>query len=213
MSNVLRHLSLQKKLIAAMGAALLLFVLVSSVLSVWLMGQTLRERVERHELPAVVNAIRNDVQHHIGEPLARAQSMASNQYLLDWEAGGLAEDGLPAWQRYAARLKQDSRAAAIFWVSASTGRYFNEQGQVRQLQRGAEADRWFYEFVDSGKPYTLDIDRNNETGTFMLFINTRFDAGNGQVGVTGPGAGRRQPDRAHAQLPSGPVGRSVSGAA
>lgn len=183
----LNRLSIQKKLILSLASCLVIFLLVSVVLSSIITGNSIRNRVTAHELPAVVGEIRNDILRQIGEPLAISQSIANNSYLLEWEAAGLPDDGAAAWQRYAKNIKDKSKAAAIFWVSGETGKYYTDAGLTRTLSKSAAGDQWFYGFLSSGKPYTLDIDKDNGSGNYMLFINVRFDTGAGKQGVAGVG--------------------------
>jgi len=63
---------------------------------------------------------------------AASRAAADNSYLLKWEADGLNDDGIDAWKAYAQRVKQQQRAATVFWVSQATGKYFSDAGLVRQ---------------------------------------------------------------------------------
>ena len=108
----LRKLTVRKRLILAMGLSILIFVLISTALSVILTGDNLKERAVNQELPAAVGEIRNDILRQIGGPLALTQGMAGNTMLLDWEEKGLSDDGMAAWQKYAQRLKADAKAAS-----------------------------------------------------------------------------------------------------
>ncbi|WP_077036161.1 methyl-accepting chemotaxis protein [Pelomonas sp. KK5] len=179
-----RRLSIQSKLVASLGLCLLVFVLISGGLSNWLIGRAVRERVVGDELPNAVNAIRADVQRQLAVPLAAALAMARNSYVLQWESEGEPDAGMAAWQSYANAVKAQHRAAAVFWVSKGTGNYLGETGVQRKL---SDKDQWFYGFLDGGKPYTLDIDREVSNGVYMMFINARFDAPGGKPGVTGVG--------------------------
>ncbi|MEO5738762.1 MAG: methyl-accepting chemotaxis protein, partial [Variovorax sp.] len=67
---LLRHMSIQKKLMLSMAACLLLFLAISSTLSVTMTGAGIRERVVSQELPAVVGEIGNDIRRQIAVPLA-----------------------------------------------------------------------------------------------------------------------------------------------
>jgi methyl-accepting chemotaxis protein len=185
--NVLRNFSIQKKLILSLVLCLLLFLAISSTLSIVMTGQSIRTRVVDQELPAVVGEIRNDILHQIGEPLAISQGIANNSFLLDWEAAGLPDTGLDAWQRYATKIKTKSKASTVFWVSGETGKYFTDAGLNRTLDKASPGDQWFYGFLAGGKPYTLDIDKDAGANNYMLFINMRFDAGQGKQGVAGLG--------------------------
>ena len=80
--QALRKLSIRNKLMASMAACLLLFAAISTVLGFVLTGASLRERVVGLELPAVVGEIRNDILRQISAPLAMAQGLAANSFLL-----------------------------------------------------------------------------------------------------------------------------------
>ncbi|PRC91318.1 methyl-accepting chemotaxis protein [Solimicrobium silvestre] len=184
--NIWQRLSIQKKLLLSMAFCLLLFLIISSALSIIMTGEGIRERVTTQELPAVVGEIRNDILRQIGEPMAISSSIANNTYLLDWEVAGLGDDGLAGWKRYATKLKEQSHAATVFWISEGTGKYFTEAGLNRTLDKSSDVNQWFYSFLASGKPYTLNIDKDVASGSYMLFVDTRFDA-QGKHGVSGLG--------------------------
>ncbi|MEJ7806766.1 MAG: methyl-accepting chemotaxis protein, partial [Telluria sp.] len=84
--TLLRNLSIQKKLMLSMAACLLLFVAISSTLSIVMTGKGIRERVVTQELPAVVGEIRNDILRQIAFPLATSLAVANNSYVHAWEA-------------------------------------------------------------------------------------------------------------------------------
>jgi methyl-accepting chemotaxis protein len=183
----LRHVSIQKKLMLSMAGCLLVFLAISSTIGVSMTSKGIRERVVEQELPAVVGEIRNDILRQIAAPLATSLAIANNAYLHTWEAEGLADAGLPAWQAYAGMLKNKNKAATVFWVSESTGKYMTEQGLNRTLAKEAASDQWFYSFLAAGKPYTLDLDKDVGSNEVMLFINVRSEAGPGKLAVTGLG--------------------------
>nr|WP_315484633.1 methyl-accepting chemotaxis protein [uncultured Undibacterium sp.] len=185
--NLISNLSIRKKLLAGMTACLLLFLVISTSLSFILIGNTARERAVEQELPAVVGEIRNDILRQIGAPLATSKGIANNTFLQDWEANGLSEEGTSAWQRYAQNLQSKTQAASVFWVSGDTGKYYTHKGLERTLSKTDSSDKWFFDLMASSKPYTLDIDKDKGGDSYMLFINARFDAGNGKAGYAGIG--------------------------
>jgi methyl-accepting chemotaxis protein len=170
-----------------MALCLLLYAIISATLSVILTGKGARERVVEQELPAVVGEIRNDILRQIGDPLAMSRSIAQNSFLLDWEAQGLPDTGVDAWQRYARQIKDKNKAATVFWVSGATGKYFTDAGLNRTLDKNAPSDQWLYSFLSGGKPYTFDIDKDAGANSYMLFINMRADAGPDKPVVAGLG--------------------------
>jgi methyl-accepting chemotaxis protein len=187
MSNWLKRLSIRNKLLLSMAFCLLLFLAISATLSVVMTGNTIRQRVITQELPAEVGEIRNDIQRQISVPLATARSIAANTFLLNWEKAGLPDDGLPAWRSYAENVRKLTGAATVSWVSAATGKYYDHSGYKRTLEKGASGDQWFYGFLATGTPYTLNLDKEKGYDTYSVFVNVRFDAGDGKIGTTSVG--------------------------
>ncbi len=185
--NKLRNLSIQKKLLLSLASCLLLFLVISSTLSIMMTGNGIRDRVIGIELPAEVGEIRNDVLRQIGLPLATSLAIANNTYLHAWEAEGLPDSGLPQWQEYAKRMKESNKAVAVFWVSEANGKYLTDKGLDRTVNKAAAGDQWFYGFLASGKPYTMELDKDINSNSVMLFINVRFQTPKGSAGVAGLG--------------------------
>ncbi|MTW08990.1 HAMP domain-containing protein [Pseudoduganella eburnea] len=185
--ELLRRLSIRHKLLLSMGLCLLLFIIISSTLSIMKTSQAARERVLGHELPAQVAAIRNDVLRQIATPLAVSQTLANNTFLHAWEEAGVPEEGVAAWSAQAKNLKSKNNAATVFWVSRSTGKYFTDKGYDRTLNEKAASDQWFYGFLSGSSPYQLDIDKDVSADSYMLFINTRVQTAGGKQAVAGLG--------------------------
>ncbi|GMG92477.1 methyl-accepting chemotaxis protein [Cupriavidus metallidurans] len=185
--RLLRGMTIQRKLILSTITCLLLVVTMTAMLILWQISKGLQERVVDLELPAIVGEIRNDMLHQIARPLAAAQAMAGNTMLRDWESNGLAEDYVPTWRRYAAEVKSRNQADAVFWVSASQGKYLTEKGVDRTVQADSAGDKWLFDFLSRGKPYELSLDKDRDSDSYMLFINARAEAGNGKLAVAGLG--------------------------
>lgn len=186
-ASLFRRASIKKKLMLSMAACLLLFLLISSALSVMLTSRSLRDRAVKQELPAVVGEIRNDVLRQINVPLTASLAIAGNVYLHAWEREGLPDTGLDAWRAYAARVKTDSQAATVFWASPSTLKFMDETGLGYMLEKNNSRDAWLGGFLASGRPYELNMNPDPKTGELKLFINTRADAGDGKLAVAGLG--------------------------
>ncbi|WP_166890214.1 methyl-accepting chemotaxis protein [Massilia sp. CCM 8734] len=184
--TLLRHLSIQKKLMLSMAACLLLFVVISSTLSITMTSRGIRERVVEQELPSVVGEIRNDVLRQISVPLGASLALANNTYIHAWEGEGLPDAGIDAWKAYAESVKAKNKAVTVFWVSKATGKYMSEQGLTRTIDKEGGNDQWFHGFLAEGKPYTLVLNKEGASD-IMLFINVRADAGPGKLGVAGVG--------------------------
>ena len=185
--HFLRRLSIQKKLMLSMGFCLLLFMAISSFLSVRMSSDYVRERVVSQELPAQVGEIRNDVLRQISQPLSVVQTMANDTYLQDWEDAGLPDEGIASFQRYATAIKTKNKAASINWASGNTGKYFTTDGLLRTLDKNAASDQWFYGLLAGDKAYTLDIDKAVDSNSIMLYLNARGKTAGGKPYAAGLG--------------------------
>jgi len=185
--ELLHRLSIRHKLLLSMGLCLLLFIIISSTLSIMKTSAAARERVLGHELPAQVAAIRNDVLRQIATPLAVSQTLANNTFLHAWEDAGVPEEGVAAWITEAKNLKAKNNAATVFWVSRATGKYFGDKGYDRTLNEKAASDQWFYSFLSGSSAYQLDIDKDVSADSYMLFINTRVQTAGGKQAAAGLG--------------------------
>ncbi|RQM59769.1 HAMP domain-containing protein [Burkholderia vietnamiensis] len=170
----------------AMTASVLMFVIVSTTLSVALTGASLKERAREQDLPTALGEIRSEVLRQIAAPVALTRSLATNEYILNWEEQGLPEQGAAAWKTYAQTLKNESHAATIAWVSEKTGKYLDENGFSRTVQRSDATDNWFYDFLSKGKQLEIKLGKDKASSVYNLFIDARFDV-NGKIGVAALG--------------------------
>lgn len=182
-SRLVRRWSIKTKLMLGMAACLLLFIVISAVLSASLTGKSMRARVVDQELPAVVGEIRNDVLRQISGPLTASLGIAGNTYVHAWERAGLDDAGLEAWRAYAGRMKAESKAATVFWASPSTLKFMDETGLSYMLEKDNPRDAWMSKFLAGGQAYELNMNADPKTGELKLFINTRADAGDGKLAV------------------------------
>jgi methyl-accepting chemotaxis protein len=182
-----RQLGIRSKLMLSMGVCLLVFIAISSTLSISMTSAQMRERVVENELPAQVSAIRNDIQRQIAEPAAISQTLANNTFLQAWEDAGNPDDGLAAWTAQSRRLFDANHAATVLWVSDTTSKYFTEKGLDRTIDKKSDKDAWFKKFLDSGVSYSLNLDKDGTTGVYMLFIDARVQTPGGKLAVAGLG--------------------------
>eukprot|EP01034_Spumella_vulgaris_P040671 gene40671-50323_t len=77
---LLSRLSIKNKLMLSMGLCLLLFIVISSTLSILMSSSNSRERVVEQELPAQIGEIRNDILRQITQPLSVSLTTANNTF-------------------------------------------------------------------------------------------------------------------------------------
>jgi methyl-accepting chemotaxis protein len=186
-SRLLSRFSIKTKLMLSMAACLLLFLLISSTLSVALTGKGLRKRAVEQELPAVVGSIRNDILRQIGGPVSASLAVANNTFLQAWERDGLPDSGMDAWRAYATKMKGVYHADSVFWASPNSMQFITEAGLGHAMEKTAARDQWLAAFLATGRSHELNLDPDAKTGEMMLFINARVDAGDGKLAAAGLG--------------------------
>ncbi|MEG0967287.1 MAG: methyl-accepting chemotaxis protein [Pseudomonas sp.] len=179
--------SIQWQLIASMGAALLVSILiVVGIYSVAVNRLTERYLIDT-ALPASIEAIRNDIERMMSRPLTAAADIANNTLLRDWLAADEDSAKAPQFIEYLEALRQKNQAFTALFAATESNHYYNEKGLDRTLSRSNPADKWFYGFIDSGKPRLLNIDTDGSTGELALFIDYRVEKAGKLVGIAGLG--------------------------
>ncbi|WP_269533004.1 methyl-accepting chemotaxis protein [Chitinimonas sp. BJYL2] len=179
--------SVQKKILVSVALILLASLLTVGLVSARLFKTALTERLEQYELVRTVEAIRNELDKSVSVPLSQAQQLAANTFVLDWMAAGEPAEGVPLWQRYAKRLKEQSGAAMVSWTSETTRNYYNdEKGVARQVDPDG-ADGWFKAFLASGQSHGFNLGAEPGKPNVMMFINTLAKDDKGQRAVASLG--------------------------
>lgn len=181
------HIPLKRKLLLAMAGALLISMTLSTIMTGMLIKNSTVERISSSEIPATLTGVAAQVALEIETRLAVARTMAGNVFVKRWLQQGENERQHTTLTTYLQQLKQDEQAITAFLVSGDSGNYYTENGLARRLN--PTKDDWFYQFINSGKNYSLDLDIDDTTKVPTLFINYRIQ---GQQAITGIGLEIRQ---------------------
>lgn len=176
------QLPLKRKLLFAMAGALFISITLSTILTTVLVRSNTVERISEAEIPATLSAVSAQVAREIETRLAVASTMAVNVPVNNWLKDGEDESQRAQVVRYLNDVLQQESALTTFLVSGESRNYYTRDGLVRQLDPAK--DGWFYDFVNSGKPYSLDLDIDDTNQVPTLFINYRIS---GQQAITGIG--------------------------
>ncbi len=179
--------SIQWKLIASMGAALLASILVVVAIYTLAVNRLTERYLVETALPASIEAIRNDIERMLGQPLTAAADIASNTLLRDWLAEGEDVSQRAHFTEYLDALRQRNKAFTALFASTVSNHYYNEKGLDRTLRRDNPADSWFFRFTDSGDERMLNIDVDGSSGEVALFIDYRVEKDGKLVGIAGLG--------------------------
>ena len=97
MIDTIKHLPIGRKLMASFALCLLLFALIASVVSVWLVEKEVERRATEEELPRLVEGIRSDVQRQLAPAIASSLALADNTFMAHWDRAGMPEGGRASW--------------------------------------------------------------------------------------------------------------------
>lgn len=163
--------SVRKKILVSVALVIVASLLITGLLSAHMFKTALTDRLENYELVRTVESIRNDLDKSVSVPLENARQLGANTFVLDWMAAGEPAEGIPAWQKYASRLKQTSGAMAVSWISEPTLHYYdNEKGLARQVDPNGN-DPWFKAFLASGKASEFNLGIEEGKPNVLMFIN------------------------------------------
>jgi methyl-accepting chemotaxis protein len=136
--------------------------------------------------------MRNDIERILVQPLTAAKDIASNSMVRDWLAGGEDSARTTTFATYLEGIRAEHKAFTALIVGTASNHYITEKGLDRTLSRSNPKDAWFYAFLDSNQPRTLNIDNDTATGELALFIDLKVEQAGKVVGVAGLGLSMKE---------------------
>ncbi|NWA29272.1 methyl-accepting chemotaxis protein [Pseudomonas gingeri] len=179
--------SIQWQLILGMGSALLVSILIVVGIYTAVVNRLTRNYLIDQALPSSIEATRNDIERILVQPLTAARDIAANRQVRDWLAAGEDSGQSASFVGYLDGIRSEHQAFTALIAGAESSHYYTEKGLERTLSRTNPADSWFYAFLDSGKPSTLNIDTDTGSGELTLFIDLRIEQAGKTLGVAGLG--------------------------
>nr|WP_095078082.1 methyl-accepting chemotaxis protein [Pseudomonas sp. Irchel s3h17] len=184
--------SIQWQLILSMGTALLVSILIVVGIYTLVVNNLAQRYLVEQALPSSIEAMRNDIERILVQPLTAAKDIASNSMVRDWLAEGESSARTATFAQYLEGIRAEHKAFTALIIGAASNHYITEKGLDRTLSRSNPADAWFYSFMDSNQPRTLNIDNDTATGELALFIDLKVEQGGKVVGVAGLGLSMKE---------------------
>lgn len=137
--------------------------------------------------------IYSEIDGELTKPIFVAQTMANDSFLKEWlyeeKREPVNEVNSKKLQEYLYTYKQKYQYDAVYMISASSSIYYYFDGVNKVVSPENEHDQWYYNFLEDGVPYRLNIDwdevGNNE---LTVFVDCRVESADGELlGVTGVG--------------------------
>ncbi|RON15314.1 chemotaxis protein [Pseudomonas frederiksbergensis] len=184
--------SIQWQLILSMGTALLVSILIVVGVYTLVVNRLAQRYLVEQALPSSIEAMRNDIERILVQPLTAAKDIASNSMVRDWLVGGENNAQTAAFVQYLEGIRAEHKAFTALIIGAASSHYITEKGLDRTLSRSNPNDAWFYSFLDSNQPRTLNIDNDTATGELALFIDLKVEQAGKVVGVAGLGLSMKE---------------------
>ncbi|KQV19930.1 chemotaxis protein [Pseudomonas sp. Root329] len=184
--------SIQWQLILSMGTALLVSILIVVGIYTLVVNRLAERYLVEQALPSSIEAMRNDIERILVQPLTAAKDIASNSMVRDWLVGGENSAQTNTFVTYLEGIRSEHKAFTAIIVGTASNHYFTEKGLDRTLSRSNPKDAWFYAFLDSNQPRTLNIDNDTATGELALFIDFKVEQAGKVVGVAGLGLSMKE---------------------
>ncbi|MBO6069858.1 MAG: methyl-accepting chemotaxis protein [Succinivibrionaceae bacterium] len=181
--------SITNKLVLISITAVASVVAVVIALS-YINSSTLLENKVRNEiLPARIQAITAELQKELQPLLTMSIGMSSDLEKMPQVNTGVAtaEDDQKIVE-YLTSVKNAYNTSAAFFASSISERYYVYTRFLKVLSKDNEKDRWFYDLIESRKPYLFNLDLDENTGMLSVFLNYMVKDHNGRLlGVAGVG--------------------------
>lgn len=132
----------------------------------------------------------NQISSIFARPVGAALTMANDSLLKEFLQ---KEQNSSAWRadmrEYLIGYQQQSNYDSVFLVSAATNQYYHYDDNSRVLQKENFEDEWYYNFLQSDAPYSLNVDNDQSSNNNMtVFVNCKIKNDDGKIlGVVGVG--------------------------
>ncbi len=155
--------------------------------------QTLAEEYLENILSIADMDISKQIESSMTKPVMVSKTMANDEFLKKWFAYEQENQNSEAYMKqlysYLGAYKEKYGYTTVFCVSAETGNYYYQDGLNKKLSESDKHDIWYYNFIESGHEYDLQIDTNEaDDNVVTSFVNFRMEDDNGKLlGVIGVG--------------------------
>ena len=181
------HSSGRFRLIVIVSAILVVAFVSVSVFNYNTAKKSINDEIRTSSLPLLRENIYSEIQNDFIPAVNISSMMATDSFLKNWALAG--EKDPDAIIQYLDEIHRQYGYFSTFFVSAETKNYYHHTGILKRISPEDDHDVWFYNFVDSGKRYELDVDTDEASmNKLTIFINFRVEDYDGDLlGVAGVG--------------------------
>ncbi|CAG8868509.1 hypothetical protein PS861_02471 [Pseudomonas fluorescens] len=122
--------SIQWQLILSMGTALLVSILIVVGIYTLVVNRLAQSYLVEQALPSSIEAMRNDIERILVQPLTAAKDIASNSMVRDWLAGGEDSAQAGTFTTYLEGVRAEHKAFTAIIVGTASNHYFTEKAWI-----------------------------------------------------------------------------------
>ncbi len=187
---------MKKHMLLSCTMIIIFITVVSFVCMVYRNTKAYQELAEKH-LENVLSLAGADIlkriENSMTKPVMVSKTMANDEFLKNWLKD---EPNNSHRQAYLKQLYDYLKAyqlkygyTTVFCVSEQTGNYYYQDGLNKVISKTDKHDVWYYNFIESGNEYDLQVDTNEVSGNSVtVFVNFRMENDDGSLlGVIGVG--------------------------
>ncbi|MEW6981524.1 methyl-accepting chemotaxis protein [Colwelliaceae bacterium 6471] len=198
-----KNLSIKNGLIYVITASLITLSLLSIALNNTIFSNLFEQNIEQDILPNQLAKVEHRIREQLSPALELSKGITQNKYLLDWAIAGEPEEGQQQVIDFLAHMQKENNAFTVFWVSNITNDYYTPTGNSRKVNQ--QSDAWFYEFINSDKPFEIAFDIEKGTTKLAAFVNYRVKYEGRNLAIAGLGYGV---DKISADILSNKIGEN-----
>ncbi|QYJ86784.1 methyl-accepting chemotaxis protein [Shewanella mesophila] len=180
-------LNIRQKVVLATIISVVLSIFLISLYAMTNSRNIILDGTLNRELPAALGEVANDVNGQLLTPITISKVMVNNLKYQSYINQSEPKDIQPELIESLANIQQKFNTITAFLVSKNTGNYFTHEGLFKTISPTDSRDKWFYNFLASGKEYDLAIDVDDLNHTLTLFINYLVKINGQASGVAGVG--------------------------
>lgn len=187
---------MKKNMLLISNLIIIIFIVAGFTGVVYRDTRTYQDLAEKH-LEMIISLADVDISKHIensmSKPVMVSKTMANDEFLKAWLSQEPENDEDEAYlgqlYSYLKAYQEKYDYTTVFCVSAQTGNYYYQDGFNKTISKNSEHDVWYYNFIESGHEYDLEVDTNEANGdNITVFVNFRVEDNNGNLlGVIGIG--------------------------
>ena len=174
-------------------AIVILCFMLSTFVSLWSLHHMTKQNMQELS-KTLASRIYDSISSELSEPITVSRSMANDILLIEAlrrEPSVGSEETARVLAEYLSAQKDAFGFEAAFVVSEGTMCYYSYGGISKQMDLAlSDRDKWYAQFVASGREYDLDMDRDElSQDQWTVFTDARIEDGAGRLlGVCGVGA-------------------------